>query len=425
MSGRVVFVLKGYPRLSETFIAQEILGLERAGLDLEIVALRQPTDKQVHPVHAEIKAAVSYLPEYLRDDPLRVFKGLLRCLAKPGFFSASFAFAKDLLRDRSANRIRRFGQALVLAGELKPDIRALHAHFIHTPASVCRYASIIAGLPWSCSAHAKDIWTSQDWDLAAKLASVSWAVTCTASGQAQLNRLAPAHNPVCLIYHGFDRRRFPPLTMPRQKRDGQDAAASIRLLSVGRAVEKKGFDILLDALADLPPDLSWQLTHIGGGECLPKLQAQAQRLGLSEHIDWRGPQRQDEVLSAYKDADLFLLPCRVADDGDRDGLPNVIVEAQSQSLAILSTSVSAIPELIEHGATGVLVPPNDASALAQAIERLIRDPAHRIEIGKAGGRKVHSLFGHEEGIAQLMAMFEPDRPNARGPIEALQPEAAE
>lgn len=425
MTGRVVFVLKGYPRLSETFIAQEILGLERAGLDIEIVALRRPTDRQTHPVHAEVRAPVSYLPEYLRDDPARVLRGLWRCLGKSGLAAATFAFLRDLVRDRTANRGRRFGQALVLAGEMQPGVRALHAHFIHTPASVCRYASLITGLPWSCSAHAKDIWTSREWDLREKLAGARWAVTCTAAGAAELNRLAPGDNPVRLIYHGFDRDRFPPLAMPRQKRNGLDGVAPVRLLSVGRAVEKKGFDLLLDALAALPKELAWSLVHIGGGERLADLQAQAGRLGLSQRIDWRGPQAQDRVLSAYREADLFVLPCRVADDGDRDGLPNVIVEAQSQSLAVVSTAVSAIPELIEHDVTGLLIPPEDIQCLARAIERLIRDPALRIKLGKAGGRKVHALFGHEEGIARLMALFEASSLEVTDPVEALRPEPAE
>ncbi len=405
-AGTVTFVLKGYPRLSETFIAQEILGLEKAGLNIRIVAMRRPTDVFTHPVHREIKASVEYLPEYLHQEPIRVLKGLAAAICKPRFIAAFFTFLNDLRRDFSRNRLRRFGQALVLANELPADTQALHAHFIHTPASVCRYASILAGLPWSCSAHAKDIWTTPDQDLRDKLMSVRWAVTCTLTGQTALNRLAPANKPVHLQYHGFDRSRFPPLRISGSDHDGSTEQRSVRLLAVGRAVEKKGFDLLLDALSELPPSLHWSLKLIGGGERLGNLRAQAEQLGLASHIEFAGAQPQEQVLEAYKWADIFVLPCRVSADGDRDGLPNVIVEAMSQSLAILSTFVSAVPELVENGRNGLLVAENDSKALRLALEQLIINPAMRKKIGKAAAHKVHQKMGHEQGISALMNLFE-------------------
>ncbi len=404
---KIVFVLKGYPRLSETFIAQEILGLERAGLNIHIVALRRPTDTYTHPVHQDIRATVEYLPEYLHNAPMRVVRGLGHACLKAGFWSALAALLADLPRDLSRNRLRRFGQALVLVREVPESTRQIHAHFIHTPASVCRYASLISGIPWSCSAHAKDIWTTPEQDLRDKLQSADWAVTCTKSGQTELNRHSPPEKPVYLQYHGFDRQRFPPLMLPKQARTGLDAALPVRLLSVGRAVEKKGLDLLLEALSRLPAELFWTLTHIGGGERLPDLKSQANRLGLSDRITFLGAQAQERVLEEYRQADLFVLPCRVAGDGDRDGLPNVIVEAQSQSLPVLSTFVSAIPELVENERTGLLVEPNDIEALNLALQRMIRDPALRQRLGKAGALRVHQDMGYEEGISALMTLFRP------------------
>src|SRR5204863_9033647 len=151
--GRVAFVLKGYPRLSETFIAQEILALEQRGLDILIVSLRHPTDPATHPVHREISAPVLYLPEYLHDEPRRVLRGWRQARRLPGYRAAWRIWLKDLIRDPTPNRIRRFGQALVLATELPADIRQLHAHFLHTPASVARYAAAMRGTGWSVSAH--------------------------------------------------------------------------------------------------------------------------------------------------------------------------------------------------------------------------------------------------------------------------------
>src|SRR5215472_886564 len=145
-AGRVAFVLKGYPRLSETFIAQEILGLEQRGLEILIVSLRRPTDRSMHPVHRRIRATVLYLPEYLYREPRRVWRAWRRQRRRPGYRRARRVWFADLRRDPSPNRVRRFGQALVLAAELPDDVDRLHAHFLHTPASVARYAAVLAEL---------------------------------------------------------------------------------------------------------------------------------------------------------------------------------------------------------------------------------------------------------------------------------------
>ncbi len=401
----VAFVLKGYPRLSETFIAQEILGLERAGLEILIVSMRRPTDGKRHAVHDEISAKVHYLPEYLHEAPLRVAGAFLGRLFRSGFFRALAAFLRDLPRDLSRSRFRRFGQALVLAHELPDEIERLHAHFIHTPADVTRYASLLTGRPWSISAHAKDIWTSPDWLLRRKLGAADWAVTCTRAGQTRLNQVAPPEKQVSLIYHGLDFARFPETGAARPARDGSDPAAPVELLSVGRAVGKKGFDLVIEALARLPDDLHWRWRHIGGGDLLPGLRQQAERLDVQERVSFIGSAAQPEVLAHYRSADLFVLPCRVEADGNRDGLPNVIVEALSQNLAVVTTPVSGITELIDDGTNGWLVPENDPAALARALEAAIRNPAERARRGAAGGARVRRDFDHLKGIAALDALF--------------------
>ncbi len=407
--GRVAVVLKGYPRLSETFIAQEILALEQAGMELAIYSLRHPTDRKQHPVHDEIRAPVRYLPEYLKDAPLRVWRGWRRARKMAGYPEAFRVFWRDLRRDPTANRLRRFGQACVLATELPPDIGRLYAHFLHTPASVARYAALMAGLPWCASAHAKDIWTTPDWEKREKLDELDWLVTCTAYGCAHLRGLAAKPDKIGLVYHGLDLARFslpPPDHCDRPRADGSDPADPVRLLSVGRAVEKKGYDDLLGALAILPKALHWRLIHIGGGADAAKLRAQADRLGLSGRIEWQGPQAQEAVLAAYRAADLFVLASKQAADGDRDGLPNVLMEAQSQGLACLSTAVSAIPELIADGTTGRLVPPGAPADLAAALEALIRDPAERARLAAAGQARVRRDFQLDQGIAALLARFQ-------------------
>lgn len=419
---RVAFVLKGYPRLSETFIAQEIHALERRGLEITIVSLRHPTDKSVHPVNREIRAAVSYLPEYLYQEPLRVLRAWLAVWRRPGYAEAWRIWWRDLKRDATPNRVRRFGQALVLAAELDPGIGRLHAHFLHTPASVTRYASLITGRPWSCSAHAKDIWTTPEWEKREKLADADWTVTCTAFGAEHLAALAAAGDggEVALVYHGLDLARFPDNPQPPSGRDGRDPGDPVVLLSVGRAVDKKGYDRLLEALALLPAESAWRLIHIGGGPLRDALQTQARALGLESRIEWRGPQPQEAVLAAYREADLFLLASRVSDDGDRDGLPNVLVEAQSQGLACIATAVSAIPELIQDGENGLLVPPENPEALAAALQRLIPAPEARRRLSTAGAARVRSAFDLQGCIGDLAARFglpAPARPEARSDTE--------
>jgi len=405
MRAGIAFVVKGYPRLSETFITQEILGLEARGLDIVIYSLRHPTDAETHPMHARIRAPVVYLPEYLKDEPGRVFRAWRALRRRAEYRRARALWLADLRRDPSPNRVRRFGQALVLVHELRADLGRLHAHFLHTPASVARYAAVIAGLPWSVSAHAKDIWTTPDWEKREKLADCDWAVTCTGTGRDHLAALADRPGKVTLAYHGLDPDRFPPFAEARPARDGGDKKDPVVLLSVGRAVEKKGIDTLIDALARLPRGLAWRLVHIGGGPDLDKLKARAKRRRLGRRITFQGPQAADAVLAAYREADLFVLASRVARGGDRDGLPNVLLEAQSQGLACLATDAGAIPELIADGVTGRLVPADDPEALAAALAPLIRAPADRARLGAAGQARVAEAFDGRAELDMLAARF--------------------
>jgi glycosyltransferase involved in cell wall biosynthesis len=415
----VAFVLKGYPRLSETFIAQEIRGLERRGLRIAIVSLRRPTECAIHPVHREIAAPVAYLPEYLWHAPIRVWRGWRAARRLPGYRAARRVWLRDLRRDPTPNRIRRFGQAVVLAREMPAGAISLHAHFLHTPASVARYAAIMTGLPWSCSAHAKDIWTTPDWEKREKLADCEWLVTCTRQGQAHLAALAPQPDKVRLAYHGLDPARFSRPPARHGERTGADPRAPIRLLSVGRAVEKKGYDVLIDALARLPPDIHWQLTHIGGGPLRKTLKRRAVRAGVAERIAWHGAQPQEQILAAYRDADVFVLANRVARDGDRDGLPNVLLEALSQELVCIASATAAVPELIADGASGLLVPPDEPDRLAEAIVRLARDPALRRALGRTGADTVRARFTFSASLDELGRLFLLDAPAATKDLECV------
>ena len=393
-------VVKGWPRLSETFIAQELVALEEAGLQFEIWSLRHPTDIKNHPLHDRLQARVRYLPEYLRDDPARVSAAREAAQSMPGYAQTLETFERDLARDNTPNRRRRFGQACVMAHELPADTRGIYAHFLHTPSSVARYAAILRGLPWSFSAHAKDIWTSPEWELREKLNpethGAAFGATCTRFGAEHLRELAADPSRVDLVYHGLDLSRFPDAP-PRELRAASDV---FQMMSVGRMVEKKGFDNLIDALALLPKELDWRWTHIGGGTLSNEMKRRAQDHGINDRIFWRGACDQPEVIVEMRNSDLFVLPSRIAKDGDRDGLPNVLMEAASQKLPILSTPISAIPEFIDSSISGILS--DDApAALAEAMLGFAADPELGPRLAEAAHARLQAEFTMAPGIRQL------------------------
>jgi glycosyltransferase involved in cell wall biosynthesis len=248
--------------------------------------------------------------------------------------------------------------------------------------SVARYAALIRGIGWGFSAHAKDIWTIPDWEKREKIAECRFGVTCTGTGAAHLRNLDLRGDKISLVYHGLDLSRFP------APPDIRPAGKRFTLLSVGRLVAKKGYGDLLEALSRLPDDLDWRFVHIGGGELKRGIEARAKRLEIDGQIEWQGKRDQNDVIAAMRSSDLFVLPSVIADDGDRDGLPNVLMEAASQKLPILTTDISAIPEFITDGVHGTLVAPGDPKALAAAIAALAADPPRRAAMAEAAYQRL-------------------------------------
>ena len=238
-----------------------------------------------------------------------------------------------------------------------------------------------------------------------KLAEMDWLVTCTGNGTEYLQKLAPSPEKVSLVYHGLDLSRFDHFDKDMTEQAGDTDSPPVKILSVGRLVPKKGYDNLLEALARLPKELNWKFTHIGGGDLSSQLEQQAQNLGIADSISWLGARPQKEVLVCLQQADLFVLASKISANGDRDGLPNVLMEAQSQSLCVLSTTVSAVPELIEHAVTGHLVPPDDSIALAAALKKLITEPSYRNKLAIAGKERVRTNFDMELSIGDLAERF--------------------
>lgn len=398
----LAIVVKGFPRLSETFIARELAALEARGISFSLHALRAPGPDAALVEH-RVTAPPQYLPEYLKNAPGRVAHAFAAALRLPGFGAAWRAFRRDLGQEFAAARVRRFGQACVLSQQMPASVRHVHAHFAHSPSSVVRYAALMRGITFSISAHAKDIWTAPDWDLRAKLGAAAFVSVCNRAGYERLAALQTGAK-LELVRHGIERSLIVPAARA-QTRDGSDSRAPVRLISIARAVEKKGLRRLLDALGNLSPAIAFRLDHFGGGELLDELKAKASALALAERIVWHGPRPHREVLAALDASDLFVLPAVVGNDGDRDGIPNAVMEAQARGVAVLATRVGGIDEAVADGVTGRLVPPGDVAALAAAIGALIGDPGLRAQLGAGGLAQAARDYDAEAGYDRIAGLL--------------------
>jgi len=398
----VCVVVKAWPLVSTTFIAQELVGLEREGLELWVVSTLHG-DKVHHKLHDQLRAPIRYLAG--ADSLPRLVRAWRKLHHTPGYAKAKKLLRYDRGHGASAMRLVAFAGAMLAAAEMPDQTRIIYAHFLNSGMNVARYAAAMTGLPVAVSAHARDIWVSPEWNKRAKLAQAEWCTTCTVDGWEHLKTLADDPAKVHLIYHGLSFERFPSDAPQRLPRNGSDPAEPVKLFSVGRAVEKKDFDVLLDALGTLPKALNWRWVHVGGGPMLDALKDCARTRGILDRIDGLGVRTQAEVIALYRSSDLFVLPSREGADGDRDGLPNVLMEAQSQALCCLSTRFSAIPELIIDGETGVLVPPGETAPLRDGLERLITNPALREKLGMAGFERVRAQFEADAGIHRIAGLL--------------------
>jgi glycosyltransferase involved in cell wall biosynthesis len=424
--GEIAYVLKSYPRMSETFIANEIHLLEKLGLKLRLFSILERRDPQRHAVVDAIRAPVEYLPQVtsLSETPFllwlsrngpKFFGSHWRLLnARPiNYAQTLFSALRLVFKHRRASWrrpetsfIKEFLQAGAIAeGVLAAGtIRHLHAHFCHSATTVAMFVSRLCDLPFSFTAHAKDIYVSSlnPGDLLqTKLRSATFAVTCVKANQEHLASLSIKKTPIYNIYHGLDTRRFAP-------RDGAaEELATPLLLSVGRLVEKKGFPVLIEACRLLKERCyKFRCQIIGApGPCERQVVSLIHELGLEDIVALRPAVTQEELRDVYRRATLFVLPCQITDNNDRDGIPNVLVEAMASELPVVSTNISGIPELIDHDVNGMLAPQKDARALAEAIAKLLDAPVLRRELGVAGREKVCRLFDSESNILALHRLF--------------------
>jgi glycosyltransferase involved in cell wall biosynthesis len=399
----IAFILKGYPRLSETFITNEILLLEQLGYKIHIIALRNPGERKVHENVRRIKAKVTYIPDYFWPDFFLFVSSNIRLwLQNPSKYWPAFTFALlRSLRQRSSSTIKRFAQAALMVQKELPgtNIEYFHAHFSHGPTTVAYFASWLTGFDYSFSAHAKDIYLQDDEFLTKKIWGATFVVTCTEYNRRHLAKIVGEEAPVYRVYHGIDLDLFHP-----QKKHAREGAKP-NVLSIGRFVPKKGFPVLIRALKQVKENgCDFHCDLVGGGEMQDELTSLIKKLGLQENVSLHGKKSQKELLDFYRNADLFALACEVQADGDRDGIPNVLVEAMAMKIPVVSTRISGIPELVSDRESGLLVEQRNPDSLAQAMTRLLQDKARAEKFAAEGLCKVQRDFDNKRNV-KLIADF--------------------
>jgi glycosyltransferase involved in cell wall biosynthesis len=388
-------LVKTWPKLSETFILEEVLGLQRAGVVLRLYALEPPTDEIQHPVVREVRAPLVCVPPLAARHALGYAWRHLRLAA-----AAPLRYGRALRAARQQDTVREFLRGGWLAAQLHDDgVAHLHVHFIHTPAEVAAAASALGGLPFSISAHAKDIYTSRPAALQRRLRAARFTVTCTEFNRQTLAAMAPDAT-VRRMYHGIDHRSFNP------GRRAVPAGVPL-LLAVGRLRAKKGLDTLVDACRLLHArGVAFRCQIVGYGELHERLLLQIQMHGLQDVVTLAGKLARDEVIARYAQASVFVQPSRVLADGDRDGIPNVLLEAMAMGLPVVASRVSGIPELVRHRHNGLLVEPDDAAALADAMAYVLDHPTLAASLGRSARAEVTERFDNDTNLQLLTRLLE-------------------
>ncbi|MEJ2166674.1 MAG: glycosyltransferase [Desulfobacterales bacterium] len=399
-------ILKGYPRISETFISNEIRLLEKLGFSIHLFSMRQPRENFTHDSVKKIRASVDYLPETLiKPLPRLVFHNFRLAAKIPKAYGAALKTAyRRFLRTRRSATIKHLLQAGYLVHRFLDPSRVthLHAHFAHSPTSVAMFTGQLSGLPFSFTAHAKDIYTSDPEQLREKIGLARFVVTCTEYNRRHLLELADGHKtPIHRIYHGIDVELF------SQKAEiPRTPVEPYRILTIARLTAKKGLPTIYKALKILRDrKVAFRHTHIGAGEEREKIINLIRGLGLASVAQLLGTRPHDVVLDHYQNADLFVLGCEIAADGDRDGIPNVLMESMAMGVPVVVTDISGIPELVENEKTGLLVPPGDPAQLAEAMLRMLTDEQLRSRVAAAGRQRVVRDFDNRRLVQDLAEIY--------------------
>jgi glycosyltransferase involved in cell wall biosynthesis len=387
---RIAVLVKRFPRLSETFILNEVLELRRQGLPVDVYAIMDPHEGHSQPEALALATEVTYL----RDGSLlRLLPAAGRTIRRHPW--GSLRAAGWVLTRHSRAAARNYLYALVLVDLLaKSGPSHLHAHFLHSPAAIAFIARKISGQPYSLTGHAKDIYTTLPENLRMRCRDAEFVTTCTAANRDHLVQVIGLDpSTVYLCRHGVDIDRF--ATVGHQPSPG-------RIVSIGRLVPKKGFDVLLRACGVLHRrGVAFELRIMGNGELRDDLETLAAREGIADQVQFLGARPQDAVIAELAAAAIFALTPIVLPNGDRDGIPNVVLEAMAVGVPVLASAVSGIPEVVVDGITGRLVPQQRPDLVAAVLAELLAGPSARQQLATAGRQRVLAHSGWEQAIAPI------------------------
>jgi colanic acid/amylovoran biosynthesis glycosyltransferase len=392
----VAHVVSRFPKISETFILNEILELERLGLRVEVFSLL----RERAPVrHAEAAALADRCVYGSSVGPL-VHAQLHWLRRRPGAYLR--AWWRALRGNASSPKFLARVPMTVASGALfalemeRRGVEHIHAHFATHPALAAHVAHHLTGLPYSFTAHAHDIYVERPM-LDEKVRDASFVVAISDYNRRLLEELygRDADGRVRVVHCGIE----PDVFAPREQPAPADA---LRILCVASLEDYKGHPYLLEACAILRRDaVPFRLTLVGDGEDRPAVERQIEELGLGDAIDVLGAQPRDRVAQLLAETDVFVLPSIVTASGKKEGIPVVLMEALAREVPVIATAISGVPELVEDGRTGLLVPERDAEALAAALVRVKTDPAAAHALAATGRERVLAEFDLRRNTAEL------------------------
>ncbi len=400
---KVAYLLSRFPYLTETFILREMVLLRKLGLDVHVFSMLLPLPTPIHRQAQEMMPYVHYSPFLLSGKLILaqlyfLFRSPIKYVR--AFFGAIWQTCREpgvLLRV-----LTLFPKSVYFARQMQDlKIDHIHAHFVWVNGIAAKIASDLTGITFSLHPHAFGLFMRDQESVRRQLELATGIVTVSEYHRQYIADLCPRWSPgdIRIVHYGLDPTEFAPAYVPAQD-------DTVRIISVGSLFEKKGHEYLIDACAQLAEkEIAFRCSIVGGGPLQSTLQARIDEHNMRDRVSLLGAKTQAEVKNLYHHSDIFVLACVVAQSGDRDGMPNVLLEAMAMQLPVVTTPVTGIPELVHDGETGLLVPERDAHALARAIERLINDKALRHKLGLQGRQAVLAGFDIHQTASQLATFF--------------------